>query len=245
MGIACRGSVKAGCAAFVNPRTGFLMPVRFSVYGPRGLSCPSRPPLPLRYRATPGAAVPAAASGGAAGARSAHKGGGLGPRLWFGWPGGQRPPGRQTPPPPQDPGGLLLPYARRTPLGRDDIPCSSCSLRPVLPPPVRPCRCATGQRQGLRCPLRPQGGRRARAARTKAGALAPAFGLAGRGAKGPPAAKRRRPPGTYRGPLPLWFIPALFDPFHGYAPRSIGGAFLRQKQKGGIKAVFSLLQVKG
>ena len=102
MGIACRGSVKAGCAAFVNPRTGFLMPVRFSVYGPRGLSCPSRPPLPLRCRATPGAAVPAAASGGAAGAGSAHKGGGLGPRLWFGWPGGQKPPRRQTPPPPQD-----------------------------------------------------------------------------------------------------------------------------------------------
>ena len=105
MGIACRGSVKAGCAAFVNPRTGFLMPVRFSVYGPRGLSCPSRPPLPLRCRTTPGAAVPAAASGGAAGARSAHKGGGLGPRLWFGWPGGQRPPGRQTPPPPRQPTG--------------------------------------------------------------------------------------------------------------------------------------------
>ncbi len=175
MGIACRGSVKAGCAAFVNPRTGFLMPVRFSVSGPRGLSCPSRPPLPLRCRATPGAAVPAAASGGgAAGARSAQKagagprlwlskkwlaplfrgvhsslaptarpgsyarkpllrkafrgfdahvaksdqslrgcgprtpggfstdrGGGLGPRLGFGWPGGQRPPGRQTPPPPR------------------------------------------------------------------------------------------------------------------------------------------------
>ena len=152
MGIACRGSVKAGCAAFVNPRTGFLMPVRFSVYGPRGLSCP----LP--------SALAAALQGNARGC-------------------------------------------------------------------------------GARCGLR--GGRRARAARTKAGALAPAFGLAGRGAKGPPAAKRRRPPGTYRGPLPLWFIPALFDPFHGYAPRSIGGAFLRQKQKGGIKAVFSLLQVNG
>ena len=147
MGIACRGSVKAGCAAFVNPRTGFLMPVRFSVYGPRGLSCPSRPPLPLRCRTTPGAAVPAAASGG---------------------------------------------------------------------------------------------GRRARAARTKAGAIGPrplVFGLAG-GPKAPRPPKRRRPPRTYPGPLPLWFILALFDPFHGYAPRSIGGAFLRQKQKGGIKAVF-------
>ena len=101
MGIACRGSVKAGCAAFVNPRTGFLMPVRFSVYGPRGLSCP----LP--------SALAAALQGNARGC-------------------------------------------------------------------------------GARCGLR--GGRRARAARTKAGALAPAFGLAGRGAKGPPAAKRRRPP---------------------------------------------------
>ena len=45
--------------------------------------------------------------GGAAGARSAHKAragrpkGPL-PLLWFGWPGGRRPPGRQTPPPPPD-----------------------------------------------------------------------------------------------------------------------------------------------
>ena len=152
MGIACRGSVKAGCAAFVNPRTGFLMPVRFSVYGPRGLSCPLPSALAAALQGNArGCGARCGLRGGAAGARSAHKGGGLGPRLWFGW----------------------------------------------------------------------------------------------RGAKGPPAAKRRRPPRTYRGPLPLWFIPALFDPFHGYAPRSIGGAFLRQKQKGGIKAVFSLLQVKG
>ena len=90
--------------------------------GPGACPAPSRPPLPLRYRATPGAAVPAAASGG---------------------------------------------------------------------------------------------GRRARAARTKAGALAPAFGLAGRGAKGPPAAKRRRPPGPteahYRSGLSLLFSTRFMD----------------------------------
>ena len=69
---------------------------------------------------------------------------------------------------------------------------------------------------------------------------------AARGGEGPPRPPNAAaPPAAYRVPLPLWFIPALFDPFHGYAPRSIGGAFLRQKQKGVIKAVFSLLQVKG
>ena len=112
-------------------------------------------------------------------------------------------------------------------------------------PPVRPCRCAAGQRQGLRYPLRPQGGAAGARSAHKGGGFRPPPLVWLAGAKGPPAAKRRRPPGTYRGPLPLWFIPALFDPFHGYAPRSIGGAFLRQKQKGGIKAVFSLLQVNG
>ncbi len=43
------------------------------------------------------------ARGGGGGALRARKAGpGLRPRpgLWFGWPGGQRPPGRQTPPPP-------------------------------------------------------------------------------------------------------------------------------------------------
>ena len=103
MGIACRGSVKAGCAAFVNPRTGFLMPVRFSVYGPRGLSCPLPSALAAALQDNArGCGTRCGLRGGAAGARSAHKGGGLGPRLWFGWPGGQRPPGRQTPPPPRD-----------------------------------------------------------------------------------------------------------------------------------------------
>ena len=151
MGIACRGSVKAGCAAFVNPRTGFLMPVRFSVYGPRGLSCP-------------------------------------------------------------------LPSA----------------LAAALQDNARGC--------GARCGLRGGGGRAQRAG----GGLRPPplVWLAG-GPKAPRPPNAAAPPRTYRGPLPLWFIPALFDPFHGYAPRSIGGAFLRQKQKGGIKAVFSLLQVKG
>ena len=61
------------------------------------------------------------------------------------------------------------------------------------------------------CKGRGAGGRRARAARTTVRgpqapgplvwlALAPAFGLAGRGAKGPPAAKRRRPPPPGRHP---------------------------------------------
>ena len=48
--------------------------------------------------------------GGAAGAQSAHKGGAgpfrAPPPLWFGWPGGQRPPGRQTPPPPRAAGAF-------------------------------------------------------------------------------------------------------------------------------------------
>ena len=103
MGIACRGSVKAGCAAFVNPRTGFLMPVRFSVYGPRGLSCPSRPPLPLRYRATPGAAVPAAASGGGGGRaqRAQRRGPWPPPLVWLaGGPKAPRPPNAAAPPGP-------------------------------------------------------------------------------------------------------------------------------------------------
>ena len=125
MGIACRGSVKAGCAAFVNPRTGFLMPVRFSVYGPRGLSCP----LP--------SALAAALQGNARGC-------------------------------------------------------------------------------GARCGLR--GGRRARAARTKAGALAPAFGLAGQGAKGPPAAKRRRPPQDLPGPTTALVYPCSFRPVSWIRP---------------------------
>ena len=85
-------------------------------------------------------------------------------------------------------------------------------------PPVRPCRCAAGQRQGLRCPLRPQGGRRARAARTKAGALAPAFGLAGQGAKGPPAAKRRRPPQDLPGPTTALVYPCSFRPVSWIRP---------------------------
>ena len=67
-------------------------------------ACPAPPVRPCRCATgqRQGLRCPLRPQGGAAGARSAHKGGGLGPRLWFGWPGGQRPPGRQTPPPPRD-----------------------------------------------------------------------------------------------------------------------------------------------
>ena len=56
-------------------------------------------PAPLPTRGRRGPLRP---RGGAAGARSAHKARAGRPLLWFGWPGGRRPPGRQTPPPPPD-----------------------------------------------------------------------------------------------------------------------------------------------
>ena len=102
MGIACRGSVKAGCAAFVNPRTGFLMPVRFSVYGPRGLSCPLPSALAAALQDNArGCGTRCGLRGGGGRAQRAQRRGPWPPPLvWR--PGGQRPPGRQTPPPPRD-----------------------------------------------------------------------------------------------------------------------------------------------
>ena len=198
MGIACRGSVKAGCAAFVNPRTGFLMPVRFSVFGPRGLSCPSRPPLPLRCRTTPGAAVPAAASGGgAAGARSAHKGGGLGSRLWFGWPGGQRPPGRQTPPPPPGPRRSSPPLCQAYTLGKGRYPLlillpSAC---PAPSRPPLPLRCRATPGAAVPAAASGGGGGRAQRAQRRGPWPPPLVWLAG-GPKAP------RPPNAAAPPAP-------------------------------------------
>ena len=106
MGIACRGSVKAGCAAFVNPRTGFLMPVRFSVYGPRGLSCPLPSALAaaLQGNARGCGARCGLRGGGGRGQRAQRRGPWPPPLVWLAGGGGgaNGPPGRQTPPPPQD-----------------------------------------------------------------------------------------------------------------------------------------------
>ena len=175
MGIACRGSVKAGCAAFVNPRTGFLMPVRFSVYGPRGLSCPLPSALAAALQGNArGCGARCGLRGGAAGARSAHKGGGLGPRLWFGWPGGQRPPGRQTPPPPPGPRRSSPPPCQAYTLGKGRYPLLIL-LPSACPAPSRPplrWRCWTDAR-GCGYPLRRQGGAAGARSRTKAGAWPP------------------------------------------------------------------------
>ena len=102
MGIACRGSVKAGCAAFVNPRTGFLMPVRFSVYGPRGLSCPLPSALAAALQGNArGCGTRCGLRGGRRARAARTKAGALAPAFGLAG-GGQRPPGRQTPPPPRD-----------------------------------------------------------------------------------------------------------------------------------------------
>ena len=82
----------------------------------------------------------------------------------------------------------------------------------------------TRGRQGGRCGLA-WGGRRAREARTKQGqggpkAPCPCFGLAGRGAGGPPAAKRRRPPGRCGFLLPYRF-PTLFPFRNPPYPKSL------------------------
>ena len=142
--------------------------------------------------------------------------GALAPAFGLAGRGAKGPPAAKRRRPPQDPGGLLLPYARRTPLGRDDIPCSSCSLRPVLPPPVRPCRCAAGQRQGLRYPLRPQGGAAGARSAHKGGGLRPPplVWLAG-GPKAPRPPNAAAPPGPtgahYRSGLSLLFSTRFMD----------------------------------
>ena len=245
MGIACRGSVKAGCAAFVNPRTGFLMPVRFSVYGPRGLSCPLPSALAAALQDNArGCGTRCGLRGGGGRAQRAQRRGPPAPAFGLagGGPKAPRPPNAAAPPGPRR---SSPPLCQAYTLGKGRYPLlillpSACPApsRPPLPLRYR----AT---PGAAVPAAASGGAAGARSAHKGGGLGPRLWFGGRGAKGPPAAKRRRPPGTYRGPLPLWFIPALFDPFHGYAPRSIGGAFLRQKQKGGIKAVFSLLQVNG
>ena len=217
MGIACRGSVKAGCAAFVNPRTGFLMPVRFSVYGPRGLSCPLPSALAAALQDNArGCGTRCGLRGGRRARAARIKAGALAPAFGLAGRGAKGPPAAKRRRPPQDPGGLLLPYARRTPLGRDDIPCSSCSLRPVLPPPVRPCRCAAGQRQGLRYPLRPQGGAAGARSAHKGGGLGPRLWFGWPGGQRPPGRQTPPPPpgptgAHYRSGLSLLFSTRFMD----------------------------------
>ena len=239
MGIACRGSVKAGCAAFVNPRTGFLMPVRFSVYGPRGLSCPLPSALAaaLQGNARGCGARCGLRGGGGRAQRAQRRGPWPPPLVWLaGGPKAPRPPNAAAPPGPRR---SSPPLCQAYTLGKGRYPLLIL-LPSACPAPSRsplPLRCRTTP--GAAVPAAASGGgRRARAARTKAGALAPAFGLAGRGAKGPPAAKRRRPPrqptgshgrsGLSSSLVPMRRIPALRKP----APP------LCKKEKGSLTAAF-------
>ncbi len=64
--------------------------------------------------------------GGGGRAKRAQRGAGpfrAPPPLWFGWPGGQRPPGRQTPPPPRAAG-----FCRRQKAGKSPAPRSMGAL---------------------------------------------------------------------------------------------------------------------
>ncbi len=98
-----------------------------------------------------------------------------------------------------------------------------CNTPPILLAREKiPAPLPTRGRQGGRCG--PAGGRRARKARTKQGQGArgppcPCFGLAGRGAGGPPAAKRRRPPGRCGFLLP-YGSPPYFPSVTHHTPKA-------------------------
>ena len=222
MGIACRGSVKAGCAAFVNPRTGFLMPVRFSVYGPRGLSCPLPSALAAALQGNARGCARCGLRGGGGRAQRAQRRGPWPPPLVWLAGGAKGPPAAKRRRPPRTPAVFSSPMPGVHPWEGTISPAHPAPFGLSCPLPSALAAALQGNARGCgtRCGLR--GGRRARAARTKAGALAPAFGLAGRGAKGPPAAKRRRPPrqptgahgrsGLSSSLVPMRRIPALRKP---------------------------------